>query len=386
MKLTDQTVRSLPLTDGGQRDYADEAVPGLCVRVGMASKTFRLVVGKMSTRKRFTLGRYDPPHFTLAMAREKARDILAAHRLAPPEERITTCGDALRTFFAAYQRKASTRHETERLLNKYLAGLADRSLASIKSGDIADIIDGLKPSEGKHALVASKTFFKWCAGRGYVQSSPVVNLSPMRTNVARERVLTPEELRAVWSACFPVASFPAIVRLGILTGQRRAQLGALRGEFIDREKQTITWPGELMKGNRSHTIPYGPLTAALLAPFPAAGLLFPTENDEAFNAWGSTKERFDNRLKIQHWTLHDLRRTYSTCMASLDVPPHITERLLDHRSGVISGVSAIYNRYSYMKEMREAVEKYEAYLASLFGVVQTPPPHMEHTNGRARDR
>src|SRR5205807_4671096 len=89
-RLTDQKVRALPHPQRGQHDYTDDLIPGLAVRVGKHAKTFRLVIGSGTERRRFTIGKYDPPHFTLAMAREKAKDIIARERLGKTETPHTT--------------------------------------------------------------------------------------------------------------------------------------------------------------------------------------------------------------------------------------------------------------------------------------------------------
>src|SRR5438128_1433009 len=104
MKMNDQRVRALPYPETGQKDYADHGIPGLAVRVGKTTKTFRLVIGSGASRKRFTLGQYDPPHFTLAMAREKARDTIARERLKKTETPRTTFLEA----FAVYDRLQAT--------------------------------------------------------------------------------------------------------------------------------------------------------------------------------------------------------------------------------------------------------------------------------------
>ena len=85
MKLTDRQVHGFPLVPNGRKEYADDAVPGLSVRIGKTAKTFRLVIWSRNWRKHFTIGTYDRPRFTLAMAREKARDIIAKERLHPQE-------------------------------------------------------------------------------------------------------------------------------------------------------------------------------------------------------------------------------------------------------------------------------------------------------------
>ena len=99
MTLTDQTIRGLPLGDNGQRYYHDTAISGLAVCVGMRTRTFTLVIRSGAKRKRVTLGQHDPPRFTLAMAREKARGLLAAKRLSKTEIPRSTFGEALETYY-----------------------------------------------------------------------------------------------------------------------------------------------------------------------------------------------------------------------------------------------------------------------------------------------
>src|SRR5690349_16433449 len=98
MRFTDQTIRALPYTTTGQQDFADDVVRGLALRVGARTKTFVLFIRKSGAQKRVTLGQYDPPHYTLAMAREAARDRLAAERLSKTETPRTTFDEALDTY------------------------------------------------------------------------------------------------------------------------------------------------------------------------------------------------------------------------------------------------------------------------------------------------
>src|SRR5690349_6151412 len=103
MKLTDRHVAAFPLSES-RKQFSDDAVSGLSVRVGKSGKTFQLVIGTGESRKRFTLGTYDPPRFTLAMAREKARDIIARERLQPQSETLpkTTFEDALEIYYRVH--------------------------------------------------------------------------------------------------------------------------------------------------------------------------------------------------------------------------------------------------------------------------------------------
>jgi integrase len=151
-----------------------------------------------------------------------------------------------------------------------------------------------------------------------------------------------------------------MVQLLILTGQRRGQFQHLRGEWVDRKQRLITWPPQAMKAGREHTIPYGDAVADILAGLPDIGLLFPTNY-----RGGIYKERLDSLIQLPRWTLHDSRRSFATHIAELGIQPHVIERILAHSSGTISGIAAVYNRATYVAEMRDAFQKWEATLHSL---------------------
>jgi integrase len=118
-----------------------------------------------------------------------------------------------------------------------------------------------------------------------------------------------------------------------------------------------------MKGNKEHTVPIGPHTVKLLSILPAEGYLFRGRADGPYNGWSNGKRLF--KVDMPHWTLHDLRRTFATGHAKLGTPPHITERILAHQSGTISGVAAIYNRFEYLPETKAAMKAWERHLQGL---------------------
>jgi integrase len=96
-----------------------------------------------------------------------------------------------------------------------------------------------------------------------------------------------------------------------------------------------------------------------------SGTLFPargTNSSKPFSGWSKSKAALDKLSAVSDWTLHDLRRTFATRLAELGVAPHVIERLLNHVTGTVSGVAAVYNRASYLAEMRAAIEVWEAYL------------------------
>lgn len=123
-----------------------------------------------------------------------------------------------------------------------------------------------------------------------------------------------------------------------------------------------------MKSGRAHSIPVGKQALEVIAALPGeTDLLFPSrfEDDKPFNGFSKGKASFDQDSEVEQYTLHDLRRTFSSNMAKLGTPIHVTERILNHVSGTISGVAAVYNRHAYMDEMREAFVQYEQHLSEV---------------------
>ncbi len=158
--------------------------------------------------------------------------------------------------------------------------------------------------------------------------------------------------------------YGTIVCLLMLGGQRTGETAALRWSWID--DNGITFPSHATKSARSHRIPYGPITKRILDTVPKVNdLLFPARghDDKPFVGFGVSKLVLD-KCGVTNFTHHDLRRSYSTIMASpaVGAPIHVLEKLLNHSSGVLRGVAAIYNRYSYWIEMQQSVLRYERWL------------------------
>jgi integrase len=370
--LTDIVVQRLK-TPGS---YFDDTTPAFGIRVGKHRKTWIVMRGVSRTRIR--LGHY--PAVSLSDARTAARKILVGEETAP----------AKLTFEAGYERfkeahlvhkKPRTQRDYKRIIDKhFLPHLRKTNLAKITSQRLAEITDPLlgTPSEHAHALAVARTFFKWCARppRRYIPHSPLEGLQ-LRTGKSRKRVLTDAELVKVWMAA-EEQGYPhgTCVQLLILTGQRRGEIAALCRPWLDEREKTITLPEEVTKNGIEHCFPYGGMVGDLLKSVPdfeKITLLFPSRvsDERPISGWSKYKKQMTDG--VAHWTLHDLRRTFATGLARLKVPPHIVERLLNHKlgsianqaDGGISAVAEIYNRATYMPEMREAVETWEKHVAAL---------------------
>src|SRR5262249_1721524 len=165
--------------------------------------------------------------------------------------------------------------------------------------------------------------------------------------------------------------FSNIVRLLILTGQRREEIGGLRWSEIDFKRGLIIFPPERTKNKRQHELPMSKEVESLLSY--RRLLQHPLRSEDQwvwgrrFTAWSKSKEILDRRLKGMSWRLHDLRRSAATHMAELGILPHIVEAILNHVSGHKSGVAGIYNRAKYEGEMREALQTWGNYIEKLVG-------------------
>lgn len=359
--LTDISVRNLKTPPKGQATYWDtSSIKGFGVRCSQAgSKSYVL----KSKNQLTTLGRIGI--ISLAQARAKAKHILAQKTLGVADKPTITFQEAKDLFFAHCEGRVRPRtiSEYRRLLNKHLAAFDMRPLAALPAYELASTLDNLKPTpvEQNHTFAAARTLFRFCIRRGLIPRSPLEGMALPARVKSRERILDNVELKAVVAAAGYIGyPFGQIVLLLILTGQRKGEIAALESAWIDKEKRTITIPGAIAKNHRQHTFPYNDLTAQVLEGLPSfEGRLFHGVN------WDRRMDELREKADISHFTLHDLRRTYASGMAALGVPPHVVEKLLNHVTGTVSGIAAVYNRYRYWDEQKEAVAFWEAKLSRL---------------------
>lgn len=221
------------------------------------------------------------------------------------------------------------------------------------------------PGEQQHAYVALRTMLNWCVAAGFLEASPMPRVRQKATS--RDRVLSDEELAAVYGRAKETPyPYGPIVELLILTGQGRGEVVGMRRSWI--EDGVLTFPTGFTKNKQEHRLPLSPMALEVIDGLPESGdMLFPSRDDwdRAFSGWGKCKARCDEALPFNDYVLHDLRRTFSSNMARLSVPIHVTEKILNHVSGTIGGMAAVYDRYSYFDEMAVALEMHDAFLFSL---------------------
>lgn len=365
LRLTDVAIKRLAPPQSGQTTYWDDATPGFGIRLSQKSRSFVVMYGEKRRLK--TLGRY--PDLSLSDARKAARKFLSEVIDAPlaPDIAPISFPEAKVQFLAHCERRLKSRTVKDYtwLLDRHFSFSGDIHL--ITKAQITKAISSLSdtPSLQQHAFVAIRTMMNWCVHHGLLEVSPVPRMR--QSSSSRERILTDEELAAVYRRAMETPyPYGPIVELLILTGQRRGEITALRRTWIN--DGMMIFPNGFTKNKREHRLPISPLAQAVIDSVPDTGdLLFPARNrsDAPFSGWSKSKVRFDTELPFSDYTLHDLRRTFSSNLARLGVPIHVTEKILNHASGSIGGVAAVYNRYSYLDEMAAALKRHDEYVGSL---------------------
>ncbi len=355
--FSDLTIRSL-----SEGLYFDDRLSCFAIRVGKNRKTWMVIKDRMRAKVR--LGHY--PALSLAEARKRA-----LRELASPT--IVACApgfcEARTRFLAQNKWRPRTKYQINRILHLYFDWA--KPIDRITAQDVSHASERIgKPSEALHAFRYIRAFFNWCVPR-YLSLSPCRGLKAPSREKSRDRVLADPELLRVWMRAEEIGyPYGTICQLLITTGQRRSEVASLHWEWI--REGAITLPASITKNGRETRIPYGPLTASIIDSVPKLGpLLFPARGypDKPFQGFGASKLELD-KCGVPCFTHHDFRRTYATNMAALGVPIHVVEKLLNHASGTLRGVAAIYNRFSYWEEMKDAVEKWERRLQSLTGLRQ----------------
>lgn len=363
--LTDVFIRAAP-----PGTYWDSSLKGFGVRVGRQTKSFIVLV---ASGRRHSIGRY--PLVSLSDARKEARRILAEKQLGKVRPTHVAFDDAKAAFLAECEKKNKPRtvRGYARLLNRHFP-FGRQSVGDIHSRQIVLTLNKLAdtPSEKQHAFTAARVFFRWCVRQHLIEHSPMEHMQAPHLGKARERVLSDEELVALWEGTERQSTFSAIVRVLILTGQRRGEVARFEWEWLEDDLCTI--PSGVTKNGRTQTFPLPPKAQALIAAMPRlkdSPFVFPayrhmSATTTVFNGWSAGKAELDRRLPLEPWTIHDLRRTFASGMASLGVPQIVVEKLLNHVSGgTQSPIAQVYNRYSYLPEMREAVLKWDRHLDTL---------------------
>jgi integrase len=418
--LSDLFVQKVKPT-GQRREYFDASFGGLALRVSEnGHKSWTLFYRIHGRQRRLTLGSY--PAIKPADARKRAAEALhkveqgkdpATEKLAIRNNPLPAV-DTFETVLADYLRQHGTRNlkpstfdETKRSLERDVLGKWRHiPITEISKRHVLKLVQDIAATgtevHANRIHSRLRALFNWAVSQDRLSVSPMHGLKPPTKEVERDRVLTDDELRWFWAACGGIGwPFGPIAQLLLLTAQRRTEVGDMDWSEINLAKASWTIPAGRTKNGIAHEVHLSAGALRILADLPKSnhGMVFSVTGETPVSGYSRAKERIDAEMikvrrrelglpednagvrkalkipplkelpvEIPHWTFHDLRRTAVTKMAGkLKIAPHVADKILNHSSGTIRGVAAIYNREQYIEERQAALADWWDWLEALVG-------------------
>lgn len=399
-KLTTAAVEKIRPPATGRLEIFDTLMPGFALRVtDKGRKSWSVMFRLHGKLCRMTLGTY--PVLKLAGAREAARDALKAVQAGrdPRGERAAKAArkaDTVKTVVADFIEKHAKRHtrswaESERIFEHdvlpAVTGVdtrpwGDRPIGEIGQRDVIELLDGYedRPYMGNRVLAAVRKLFNWSASRGIVEAVPAFN-GLAAPEQHRDRPLTDAEIRNVWKAAHRYP-FGAVVRLLLLTGQRRAEVGGMRWSEVDLDAKVWTIPPERAKNGVRHEVPLSPAAIELLEgvprhkateKIPDPTVFSTTSGAKPVSGFSKAKTEIDKAAGFldeegkpvegaRPWRLHDLRHTVGTGLQVLRIPADTIGAILNHKK---VGITQRYLHHDYAEEKRAALDAWANRLDAL---------------------
>jgi integrase len=362
----------------------DKKLPGFGLRTrdGRKSWVFQYKLG--SKHRRIKLG---GPELSRDMARKLAEaqkgqlsSAKLGHGIDPATDRDRRKAEAkpqpkarsLASFIPTYldARRGGLKDSTHAIqvlhLNNHWQALHNLPISDVTRADVAGVLTTIAKDRGQiasnRARATLSKFYRWAIGEGICDHSPVAGTNKRAENNPRDRSLSDAEAAAVWLGA-PDNDYGRILKLILLTGCRRDEIGSLKWSEIDTEARTITLPRERTKNGQEHVVPLSDAVLAIIADIKRGDreLVFgKRSNNAGFSDWSHSKAELDEVVKLKEdWTLHDLRRTVRTGLGKLGVQPHIAEAVLNH---LPPRLIRTYDRNTYMAEKKAALDLWASHL------------------------
>jgi len=398
------TARSLPPVPAvGQVDYWDEALPGFGMRVSAGgTRVWQVLYRYNGVKRRMKLGVYrgtveqpsegDDPALSLASARDLARVVMRkAEKGQDPatEQRAQqapgeTVEDLAKLYIEGYAKKKKRSWlKDEQILNREVIPIIGRKrIGDVRRSDIqavlSPIIEREAPIRANHTLEIVRKMFNWhISTLDHPIQNPAAGTKKPGDSDSRTRWLRPDELRRFWAALDPAKigdDGAAAFMLLTLTLQREMEVVRMRWPDIDLDEATWTIPGDHAKNTLEHLIPLSQLAGAILRRLKkrsqaGAVYVFPSPKKADRHV---TRVFIEKRIvkireaaKLTDMVPHDLRRTGTTYFGKLKVPQNIKKKILNHANRRKSDVTDVYDRFEYLDEKRDALDKWEALLLEM---------------------
>jgi integrase len=368
----------------------DDDLPGFGIRKfasGKASYFVKFNIGPQ--QRRLTLGRVIRGNLkemrleaSRVLAKARLGTDVAAVKRAAADRLTATFSELVARYLDDRQPKLRPRYHVEikRQLERDWKSLHGMQVETVTRQNVVGVVDNIAAGQGQVAADRARTalsgFYGWAIERGYCEANPTLNIAPRAEKRSRNRVLTEAELVEVWRVSGD-DDYGRIVRLLILTGQRKSEIADLARSEIDFERGLIELPPERTKNRRPHLVPLSNEVLSLLPNGSDGRDLVFGRGAGGFSGWSKAKAELDERIAaarnnagitkaMQPWRVHDLRRSFVTHMNERGIaPPHIVEAIVNHVSGHLAGVAGIYNKALYLAERRQALQHWGEHVIAL---------------------
>jgi integrase len=321
-------------------------------------------VKKLRTHK---IGSY--PAMTLKQARDAARAYYDNPQRFHQQAAVGSFGEIAEKWFRDHviRGRLRSRYEIRRQLDKYVLPIwGAKPFLEIRRRNVAELLDTIAeqngPAQADACLANIRLIMQWWQARDDDYTSPIVKGMNKAKPQARERILNDNEIRRLWAACDESGSYGALVKLLLLTAQRREKVATMRQDDIVGDQWIIR--SEEREKNNAGTLKLPPLALEIIKAQPRIlnnPYVFPGIGDGPFASFAEQKTRLDQKLGgMAPWVVHDLRRTARSLLTRLGVSHEHAEQVLGH---MIKGVARTYNRHDYIAEKAHA-------LSALAGLVE----------------
>jgi integrase len=390
-RLTDATVQKIKLPDklnpdgtSAQRQirYIDTMERGLALVLVVSyggTKTFRVMTYRDGKPQTYKLGMF--PQMSVAAAKEKARDYWKAPEKFTAKAESGSFQEVADNFLKRHvdHNALISAPEIRRQLNVYvLPKWKDRKFIEIRRKDVNHLLDHIADKHGHRqadaVLATISKMCSWYQARDEDYVSPIVKgMKRSNGNNARDRILTDEEIRLIWSLD---GRYDSILKLCLLTAQRKEKVAEMKRSDINDGTWTVyTPPRKPHESKPKGTIGEVRLPQQAMVIINGQPIIhgneyvFASSRTNRFSNWANAKKQWDKKLGFKDWTIHDLRRTARSLMARGGISDPIAEKVMGHE---LQGILAIYNRHKYTDEKSAALDS----LAKLIQSIIDPPPQI----------
>jgi integrase len=382
--LTSRFCETVKAPTGTRLELADTSPKSwnLILRVSPTAKSWEVRFRIKAKRRRIVVGGF--PSVSLEKARTRSLEIGAmvadGHdptEIEADEKRAAlnfrnVANEYIETYCKKHQR---TWERTERLFEKWIIpALGDKLIVELNRNDVLDFLHGLEEAgltvQQNRLLSQVKACLSWCVeGPQYLPANPVATLYRRKRRVpesSRERVLNPDEIKAVWQAA-EGRTDPSrgLVKILVLLGQRRDEIRLMQWRELDLKARTWLLPADRNKSDREHLVPLAEQVVAILDALPRLGdFVFTVDGRKPYAGHTRLKRILDRESMVTEWVYHDLRRTFRTGLSELHVPLDIRRRCMNH---AIGGLDKVYDRYDFLAEKRDAFERWADHVMLMVG-------------------